>query len=90
MRAARLPTKRSSHRPLTSACAGAGKSCPKSYTVEEIAAANIATHRRCFPTAMKSANYLSGGQSLADAAARLSAINKAKTKQVRGLPNPNP
>eukprot|EP00959_Pyramimonas_sp_CCMP1952_P331404 6939584-Pyramimonas_sp.AAC.1 len=58
-----------------------GKACPKSYTVEEIAAANIATHRRCFPTAMKSANYLSGGQSLSDAAARLSAINKAKTKQ---------
>jgi len=58
-----------------------GKNCPKAYTVEEIAAANIATHRRCFPSAMKSANYLSGGQSLSDAAARLSAINKRKTKQ---------
>lgn len=55
-----------------------GKKCPKAYTLEEIAEANIAVLRRCFPIAMRGANYLSGGQSLADAAARLSAINKAK------------
>ena len=31
-----------------------------------------------FPVALKGANYLSGGQTLAQAAARLSAINKMK------------
>lgn len=56
-----------------------GRDCPVSYTVEEIAEANLEVFRRCFPTAMPTANYLSGGQSLSDAAARLSAINKAKT-----------
>jgi len=56
-----------------------GKNCPKTYTVDEIAEANLEVFRRCFPTAMRSANYLSGGQSLEDAAARLDAINKKKT-----------
>lgn len=55
-----------------------GKSCPTPYTVEEIGQANIDVLRRCFPIAMPGANYLSGGQSLADAAARLSATNRAK------------
>jgi fructose-bisphosphate aldolase class I len=56
-----------------------GKNCSKTYTVDEIAEANLEVFRRCFPTAMRSANYLSGGQSLEDAAARLDAINKKKT-----------
>lgn len=57
-----------------------GKKCPKTYTVEEIAEANVFVFEQSFPVAMKGANYLSGGQSLEDAAARLSAINKANTK----------
>jgi fructose-bisphosphate aldolase class I len=57
-----------------------GRDCPKSYTVEEIAEANIFVFEQSFPVAMKGSNYLSGGQSLKDAAARLSAINKANTK----------
>ena len=56
-----------------------GKHCPTEYTVDEIAIANLQVFRRCFPTAMVTANFLSGGQSLADAAARLDAINKHKT-----------
>uniref|UniRef100_A0A061R8B5 fructose-bisphosphate aldolase n=1 Tax=Tetraselmis sp. GSL018 TaxID=582737 RepID=A0A061R8B5_9CHLO len=55
-----------------------GKDCPVAYSVEEIAEANIATLKRCMPVAIRSANFLSGGQSLEDAAARLSAMNKAK------------
>jgi fructose-bisphosphate aldolase class I len=55
-----------------------GKDCPIPYSVEEIAQANIDVLRRCFPIALKSANFLSGGQSLEDAAARLSVINKIK------------
>jgi fructose-bisphosphate aldolase, class I len=57
-----------------------GKKCPKSYTVEEIAEANIFVFEQSFPVAMKGANYLSGGQTLTQAAARLSAINKANKK----------
>jgi len=56
----------------------AGRDCPTSYSVEEIAAANIFVLEQSFPVAMKGANYLSGGQSLEQAAARLSAINKVK------------
>jgi len=55
-----------------------GRGCSKSYTVEEIAEANIFVLQQSFPVAMKGSNYLSGGQSLAEAAARLSAINKIK------------
>jgi len=58
-----------------------GKDCPVHYTVDELAEANLQVFRRCFPTAMKSANFLSGGQSLENAAARLDAINKLKTTQ---------
>ncbi|KAL7540647.1 hypothetical protein ACHAXR_010276 [Thalassiosira sp. AJA248-18] len=57
-----------------------GEDCPISYTVEEIGKANISVLEQTFPVAMKTANYLSGGQSLEDAAARLSAINKANSK----------
>lgn len=57
-----------------------GKNCPKFYSVDEIAEANIFVLEQSFPVAMKGANYLSGGQSLTAAAARLSAINKANQK----------
>ena len=40
--------------------------------------ANIDVLNRCFPCAMKGANFLSGGQSLADASARLSKMNQVK------------
>merc|ERR1712224_954998 len=51
-----------------------GKDCTESYTVEEIAKANIFVFEQSFPVAMKGCNYLSGGQTLTQAAARLSAI----------------
>mmetsp|Transcript_16778 Transcript_16778/g.24810 ORF Transcript_16778/g.24810 Transcript_16778/m.24810 type:complete len:378 (-) Transcript_16778:1818-2951(-) len=55
-----------------------GKDCLQSYTVQEIADANLFVLRQSFPVAMKGNNYLSGGQSLRQAAARLSAINQVK------------
>jgi len=55
-----------------------GRDCTESYTVDQIAEANIFVLEQSFPVAMKGANYLSGGQTLPDAAARLSAINKKK------------
>jgi fructose-bisphosphate aldolase, class I len=57
-----------------------GKRCPRSYSVEEIAEANVFVFEQSFPVAMKGCNYLSGGQSLEQAAARLSAINQANSK----------
>lgn len=48
--------------------------------MEEIAEANIFVFEQSFPVAMKGCNYLSGGQTLEQAAARLSAINKANKK----------
>ena len=57
----------------------AGKDCPVTYTVDEIAEANVFALEQSFPVAMKGLNYLSGGQDLTTAAARLSAINKANT-----------
>merc|ERR1712107_130810 len=54
-----------------------GLSCPTSYTVERIAEANLAVLRRVMPMAVAGVNFLSGGQSLENAAARLDAINKA-------------
>jgi len=55
-----------------------GLSCPQSYTVEQIAEANIRTLKRVMPVAIRGVNFLSGGQRLEDAAARLSAMNKQK------------
>ncbi|KAG8459667.1 hypothetical protein KFE25_003119 [Diacronema lutheri] len=55
-----------------------GKACTTKYTCEQIGQANIDVLSRVFPCAMPGANFLSGGQSLENAAARLSAINKAK------------
>lgn len=57
-----------------------GRDCPISYSVEDIAAANVFVFEQCFPVAMRGVNYLSGGQTLTDATARLSAINRANTR----------
>mmetsp|Transcript_21615 Transcript_21615/g.45114 ORF Transcript_21615/g.45114 Transcript_21615/m.45114 type:complete len:151 (-) Transcript_21615:111-563(-) len=57
-----------------------GRDCPISYTVEQIAEANVFVVEQSFPVAMKGCNYLSGGQTLHQAAARLSAINRANSK----------
>ena len=57
-----------------------GKNCPLSYSVEEIAEANIYVLEQSFPVAMPGANFLSGGQTLEQGAARLSAMNKIKGK----------
>jgi fructose-bisphosphate aldolase class I len=57
-----------------------GKDCPISCTVDEIARANIFVLEQSFPVAMKGANFLSGGQTLEQAAARLGAINRIKGK----------
>jgi len=56
----------------------AGRNCPTGYSVEEIAEANIYVLEQSFPAAMKGANFLSGGQTLEEGAARLSAMNKIK------------
>lgn len=55
-----------------------GLSCPTSYTVQQIAEANLAVLRRTMPVAIRGVNFLSGGQSLENAAARLDAINKIR------------
>jgi len=55
-----------------------GKNCPVGYSVEDIAKANIYVLEQSFPVAMKGANFLSGGQTLEQGAARLSAMNKIK------------
>jgi len=49
----------------------AGKDCPQQYTVREIADANVFVLEQSFPVAMKGLNYLSGGQTLEEAASRL-------------------
>merc|ERR1711881_463360 len=40
--------------------------------------ANLRSLRRTLPVSVRTVNYLSGGQTLADAAARLDAINQLK------------
>lgn len=57
-----------------------GKKCPTPYSVTDIAQANLDVFRRVMPVAVRSANYLSGGQSLEDAAARLSVMNQLNKK----------
>lgn len=57
-----------------------GKNCPVGYTVEQIAEANIYVLEQSFPVAMPGANFLSGGQTLEQGTARLSAMNKMKGK----------
>jgi fructose-bisphosphate aldolase, class I len=58
----------------------AGRDCATEYSVAEIAAANIFVLEQAFPVAMKGANFLSGGQTLPQAAARLSAMNRANLR----------
>lgn len=53
-----------------------GRGCKKKFTAEEIGKATVVTLRRVMPAAMPGVNFLSGGQSLEDAAARLCAINQ--------------
>jgi fructose-bisphosphate aldolase class I len=53
-----------------------GRGCESVYSVEDIAVANLEVLRRTLPAAIPGVSYLSGGQSLSDACARLSAINK--------------
>lgn len=55
-----------------------GKDCPRSYTSEQIADANLRTLRRAVPVGARTVNYLSGGQPLAEASEKLDAINKLK------------
>jgi len=55
-----------------------GKACQKHYTADDIGLATVTALRRVMPAAMPGVNFLSGGQSLEDAAARLNAINKYK------------
>ena len=59
----------------------AGKDCHISYTADQIADANLRTLRRTLPVAVRTVNYLSGGQPLAEACARLDAINRLKAKR---------
>jgi fructose-bisphosphate aldolase class I len=59
----------------------AGKDCSQAYSFEQIADANLRTLRRALPVSVRSVNYLSGGQTLRDAAARLDAINRLKAKR---------
>ncbi|CAM9743157.1 unnamed protein product [Sphacelaria rigidula] len=55
-----------------------GRGCKKKATAKEIGEATVTTLRRVMPAAMPGVNFLSGGQTLEDAAARLCAINQAK------------
>lgn len=60
----------------------AGKDCAEGpYTAEQIADANLRALRRVLPVSIRTVNYLSGGQPLADASARLDAINRLKAKR---------
>lgn len=56
-----------------------GRGCKSKSTAKEIGEATVTALRRVMPAAMPGVNFLSGGQTLEDAAARLCAIN-----QVRG------
>lgn len=63
-----------------------GKKCATNYSAAAIAQANLDVFRRVMPIAVRSANFLSGGQSLADASARLSLMNKLNAASPRPLP----
>lgn len=53
-----------------------GRGCRTKATAQEIGEATVTTLRRVMPAAMPGVNFLSGGQTLEDAAARLCAINQ--------------
>lgn len=71
---------------LKSNIANPGKRCSTPYTAKQIAEANLDVFRRVMPIAVRSANFLSGGQSLADASSRLSWMNKLNKAAPRPLP----
>jgi len=52
-----------------------GEKCTTSYSLQQIAHANLHVLQSSLPVAMPAVNYLSGGQSLSQACARLHAIN---------------
>lgn len=53
-----------------------GLSCPTPYSVDDIAQANMKMLHDCVPVSVPTVNFLSKGQDLRKAAARLSTINK--------------
>lgn len=61
---------------LKSNIVNCGKDCSLSYSVKQIASANKFVLQQTLPVSIKSANYLSGGQTLKQAAARLAALNE--------------
>jgi fructose-bisphosphate aldolase class I len=66
-----------------------GEKCKNSYSLQQIAHANLHVLQSAMPAAMPAVNYLSGGQSLAQACARLHAINyyqSPTTKNQRNKP----
>lgn len=59
-----------------------GRGCKSKFTAKEIGEATITALRRVMPAAMPGVNFLSGGQTLEDAAARLCAINRVRSSAV--------
>lgn len=55
-----------------------GRGCKAKFTAKEIGEATVTTLRRVMPAAMPGVNFLSGGQTLEDAAARLCAMNQVR------------
>ena len=55
-----------------------GRDCPMPFSVHEIAEANLFVPRQSLPVAVHGCHFLSGGQSLEEASARLSAVNERK------------
>ena len=58
-----------------------GKDCSETYSLEQIADANLRMLRRVLPVAVQSVNYLSGGLDLDAASGRLAAINDLKKRR---------
>ena len=59
-----------------------GRGCKVKFTAKEIGEATVTSLRRVMPAAMPGVNFLSGGQTLEDAAARLCAINQVRHRVV--------
>lgn len=59
-----------------------GRGCKSKSTAKEIGEATVTALRRVMPAAMPGVNFLSGGQTLEDAAARLCAINQVGWSKV--------
>lgn len=63
-----------------------GRGCKGKSTAKEIGEATVTTLRRVMPAAMPGVNFLSGGQTLEDAAARLCAINQVRRVRSKVVP----